>query len=47
MNKSVCSRASNASSQMLEELANRSMTSKYVNLHAGSTELKELLMMKK
>lgn len=38
MNQSTCSKASNASSQMLEELANRSMTSKYSPLYSGYSE---------
>lgn len=47
MNRSVASRASNASSKMLEELANRSQT-KYLRInHLESSKLKEASMTKK
>lgn len=47
MNRSVASRASNASSKMLEELANRSQTKYTFINHLGSKELKAASMTKK
>lgn len=48
MDQSVMSRASNASSLMLEELAHRSVTAKYIlNLIPGFLDLKAPLMISK
>jgi hypothetical protein len=46
MSKSVISKASNASSKMLEEIANRSQT-KYKKCNLGSIVLREASVMKK
>jgi hypothetical protein len=45
--RSVTSKASNASSKMLEELASRSNAKYYLSLKLEFSELKDLLMMKR
>jgi hypothetical protein len=47
MNRSVASKASNASSRMLEEIANRSQTKYLLFDFLESTKLREVSMMKK
>lgn len=47
MNKSVASRASNASSKMLEEIANRSQTKYHYHNNLEFIKFRELLMISK